>query len=134
MPIPPLLLLDLFVVAVMFAIGLRVSRGDLVSTLRNRRLVLRSLLANCLIVPALGFLLVTLFPMEPDLKLGFLLLAAIPGTPVALQFTRTATGRLALAAGMTFLLTLVSLAITPLVLEVMPRAAAHHPSTTVVDK
>jgi BASS family bile acid:Na+ symporter len=127
MPIPPLLLLDLFVVAVMFAIGLRVSRGDLVSTLRNRRLVLRSLLANCLIVPALGFLLVTLFPMEPDLKLGFLLLAAIPGTPVALQFTRTATGRLALAAGMTFLLTLVSLAITPLVLEVMPRAAAHHP-------
>jgi BASS family bile acid:Na+ symporter len=84
-------------------------------------------LANCLIVPALGFLLVTLFPMEPDLKLGFLLLAAIPGTPVALQFTRTATGRLALAAGMTFLLTLVSLAITPLVLEVMPQAAAHHP-------
>ncbi len=127
MLISPFLLLDLFVVAVMFAIGLRVSSGDLFSTLRNRRLLLRSLLANCVIVPALGFLLAALLPMDPDLKLGFLLLAAIPGTPVALQFTRTATGRLALAAGMTFLLTLVSLAITPLVLGVMPQAAAHHP-------
>src|SRR5580704_5040943 len=112
----------------MLAIGLKVSRGDLMSALRNRRLLLRALLANCLIVPALGFLLVALLPMEPDQKLGLLLLAAIPGTPVALQFTRKAKNSLAIAAGMIFLLTLVSLAITPLALEVMPQAAvAHHP-------
>lgn len=128
MLIPPLLLLDLFVVAVMFSIGLRVSRGDLVSLLHNRRLVLRSLLANCVIVPALGFLLATLLPMNPDLKVGFLLLSAIPGTPVALQFTRMAKSSLAFAAGMMFLLTLVSLAITPLALQVVPQAAvSHHP-------
>jgi bile acid:Na+ symporter, BASS family len=125
--VPPVLLLNLFVVVVMFSIGLRVTGGDLAHTLRDRRLVVRSLVANCVIVPALGFLLVTLLPTDPDLKLGFLLLAAIPGTPVALQFTRTATGRLALAASMTFLLTLVSLAITPVVLEVMPQATSHHP-------
>ncbi len=58
MLISPFLLLDLFVVTVMFAIGLRVSRSDLMSALRNRRLLLRSLLANCVVVPVLGFLLV----------------------------------------------------------------------------
>jgi len=66
--------------------------------------------------------------MDPDVKIGFLLLAAIPGTPAALQFTRKAKSSLAFAAGMVFLLTLVSLVITPLALELMPRAAAsHHP-------
>ena len=128
MLVSPFLLLDIFVVTVMLAIGLRVSRSDLMSALRNRRLLLRALLANCVIVPALGFLLAALIPMEPDQKLGLLFLAAIPGTPVALQFTRKAKSSLAVAAGMIFLLTLVSLAITPLALEVMPQAAvAHHP-------
>lgn len=128
MLIPPLLLLDLFVIAVMFSIGLRVTRSDLFSTLRNRRMVGRSLLANCLIVPAFGFLVVALVPMNPELKVGFLLLATIPGTPVALQFTRTANSSLAFAAGMVFLLTLASLVITPLALQVIPQAAVpHHP-------
>lgn len=128
MLVSPFLLLDIFVVTVMFAIGLRVSRSDLMSALRNRRLLLRALLANCVIVPALGFLLAALLPMEPDQRLGLLLLAAIPGTPVALQFTRKAKSSLAIAAGMIFLLTVVSLAITPLALEVMPQAAvSHHP-------
>jgi BASS family bile acid:Na+ symporter len=59
---------------------------------------------------------------------GFLLLAAIPGTPAALQFTRTAKSSLAFAAGMVFLLTLASLVITPLAIEIVPQAAvAHHP-------
>ncbi len=128
MLVSPFLLLDMFVVTVMLAIGLRVSRSDLISALRNRRLLLRALLANCVIVPALGFLLAALLPMEPDQKLGLLFLAVIPGTPVALQFTRKAKSGLAVAAGLIFLLTLVSLAITPLALEVMPQAAvAHHP-------
>ena len=36
MLIPPLLLLNLFVVVVMFSIGLRVSGGELLDILRNR--------------------------------------------------------------------------------------------------
>lgn len=51
------------------------------------------------------------------------MLAAIPGTPIALQFTRMAKTRLAFAAAMTFVLSVVSIAITPLALEVMPETA-----------
>ena len=55
--------------------------------------------------------------------MGILLLAAIPGTPIALQFTRRAKTRLAFAASMTFVLSVVSLAMTPLAIEVAPQAA-----------
>jgi predicted Na+-dependent transporter len=121
--IPPLLLLNLFVVVVMFSIGLRVSGGELLDILRKRSLFVRTLLANCVLIPAIGFLLVRIFPLTPDASVGILLLATIPGTPIALQFTRQAKTRLAFAAAMTFVLSLVSVAMTPLAVEVMPQTA-----------
>src|SRR5271165_7104687 len=120
MLIPPLPLLNFFVAVVMISIGLRVSGGELLGILRNRALFMRTLLANCVLIPAIGFLLVRIFPLAPDARIGILLLAAIPGTPIALQFTRKAKTRLAFAATMIFVLSLVSVAMTPLVIEVMP--------------
>jgi BASS family bile acid:Na+ symporter len=119
----PLPLLNFFVVLVMLSIGLRVSGGELLEVLRNRPLFMRTLLANCILIPGLGFLLVKLFPLTPDATVGILLLAAIPGTPIALQFTRMAKTRLAFAAVMTFLLSLVSIVLAPMAVEVMPEMA-----------
>src|SRR4029077_8845704 len=107
----------------MFSIGLRVSGGELLDILRKRSLFVRTLLANCVLIPAIGFLLVKIFPLTPDASVGILLLAAIPGTPIALQFTRMAKRRLAFAAAVTFVLSVVSIAITPLAVEVMPQTA-----------
>jgi len=123
MPVRPLPLLNFFVVLVMLSIGLRVSGGELLKVLRNGALFTRTMVANCVLIPAIGFLLVKLFPLTPDASIGILLLAAIPGTPIALQFTRQAKTRLAFAAVMTFLLSLVSIVLTPLAFEVMPRIA-----------
>ena len=81
------------------------------------------LLANCILIPALGFILVHEFPLNPEARIGILLLAAIPGTPIALQFTRQAKTRLAFTAAVTFVLSAVSLAMTPLVVQVMPEVA-----------
>jgi len=81
------------------------------------------LLANCIIIPGIGFLLVKLFPLTPDASIGILLLAAIPGTPIALQYTRKAKARLAFGAVMTLVLSLASIVLTPLAFEVMPRIA-----------
>ncbi len=125
MLIRPLPLLNFFVAVVMVSIGLRVNRGDLLDILRNRTVFLRSLLANCVLVPALGFLLVSIFPLAPAARIGILLLAAIPGTPIALQFTRKAKTRLAFAAAMTFVLSVVSIAMAPLAVQVIPETAQH---------
>jgi BASS family bile acid:Na+ symporter len=118
--IQPLPLLNFFVVVVMFSIGLRTSGGELVNIVRDRTLLARTLVANCVLIPAIGFLLVRVFPLTPEARIGIVLLAAIPGTPIALQFTRMAKTRLAFAAAITFVLSLVSIAMTPLAIEAMP--------------
>ena len=123
MLIRPLPLLNFFVVLVMLSIGLRVKGGELLEVVRNRALFTRTLLANCILIPGIGFLLVNIFPLTPDVSIGILLLAAIPGTPIALQFTRRAKTRLAFAAAMLFVLSLVSIVITPLAIEVLPQIA-----------
>jgi bile acid:Na+ symporter, BASS family len=121
--IKPLPLLNFFVAVVMFSIGLRTRGGEFLNVVRDRALLARTLLANCVVIPALGFLLVHSFPLNPDASIGILLLAAIPGTPIALQFTRMAKTRLAFAAAMTFVLSMVSIAMIPLAIEVMPQTA-----------
>ncbi len=123
MLVRPLPLLNFFVLLVMLSIGLRVSGGELLEILHNRALFTRTLLANCVLIPGIGFLLVKLFPLSPDATVGILLLAAIPGTPIALQFTRMAKTRLAFAAVMTFVLSVVSIVLAPLAVEVMPQTA-----------
>src|SRR6516165_12627932 len=107
----------------MFSIGLRTSGREFLNVVRDRALLVRTLVANCIVIPALGFVLVHIFPLNPDARIGILLLAAIPGTPIALQFTRMAKTRLAFAAVMTFVLSLASIALTPLAVEVMPQTA-----------
>jgi BASS family bile acid:Na+ symporter len=121
--IKPLPLLNFFVAVVMFSIGLRTSGGELLNILQDRALFARTLMANCILIPAIGFLLIRIFPLNFEARIGILLLAAIPGTPIALQFTRMAKTRLAFAAAMTFVLSLVSIAMTPLAIEAIPQAA-----------
>ena len=110
---PPLLLLNLFVVLVMLSIGLRVTAREMLEVLRNRTLLARAPV-NCALIPGLGLLLVNILPLNPEAGIGIMLLATIPGTPMALQFTRKAKTRLAFAAVMTFVLSVVSIVVTPL--------------------
>jgi predicted permease len=63
-----------FLVATMLSIGMKITPGDLLSSLRDRSLMIRSLAANFVIVPALGLLLVRVVPMSADATVGLLLM------------------------------------------------------------
>jgi bile acid:Na+ symporter, BASS family len=121
--IKPLFLFDAFVVLVMFSIGLRVRSSELLDVVRGRSILIRTLVANCVLIPAVGLLLVYIFPLTRDAMIGVLLLAAIPGTPIAMQFTSRVASRLAFAAGMMAVLSLVSIVMTPLAVQIIPQAA-----------
>jgi bile acid:Na+ symporter, BASS family len=124
--IPPRFLLDAFVVLVMVSIGLRVQRAELFTLLRNHGLLARSLIANCVAVPIIGFLLTQIIPMDTSGRIGFLLLAALPGTPAALQFTRTARDRLAFVATLAFILSMAAVVIAPVAVQVVPHAQSQY--------
>ena len=129
MLIPPRFLLDAFVVLVMVSIGLRVRRAELFSLLRNRRLLARSLVANCVIVPMIGFFITMVIPMDANGRIGLLLLAALPGTPAALQFTRTARDRLAFVATLAFILSMAAVLIAPVAVQVVPHQQSQYRPT-----
>jgi BASS family bile acid:Na+ symporter len=105
----------IFLTTTMAAIGLKVTTGELVSAFRDRSLMARSLGLNLILVPLLGLVLVKIFPMSRDAEIGILLLAAAPGGLNAIQFTSKTKDALCYAAALLFILTLLSVLLSPVI-------------------
>jgi bile acid:Na+ symporter, BASS family len=103
----------LFLIATMLSIGLQVTLPELRLALADRRLVLRVLLVNFILVPALGALLVRMVPLSTNVAVALVLLAASAGGPNALQFSSKVKGGVAAAAAFLFILSLLSIPLAP---------------------
>ncbi|HEV3091741.1 MAG TPA: bile acid:sodium symporter [Candidatus Cybelea sp.] len=104
----------ILLISLTFGAGLQVDRGHLKETLRNTSLLVRVLLANFVVVPALGVLLARLFALPDAIATGFLLMAIAPGVPLVLSQVRKRGGSLGLAVEMAIVLPLISIVTVPL--------------------
>ena len=104
----------LMLVSLTFGAGLQVDFDHLITTLKNVPLLVKALIANCVIVPILGVLLVRLFALPEDIATGFLLMAIAPGVPFVLASVRKRGGSLGLAVALAAMLPLVSIVTVPL--------------------
>ena len=109
----------IFLVTTMAAIGMKATKEELISAISDRSLMIRSLVVNIIVVPLLGLLLVTIVPMSQDAKIGLILLAASPGGLNAIQFTSKTKNSLCYAASLLFILTLLSILLSPAVAAFM---------------
>ncbi|OHB57893.1 MAG: hypothetical protein A2Y12_01605 [Planctomycetes bacterium GWF2_42_9] len=105
----------IFLITTMAAIGLKVTTGEIISAFSDRSLMIRSLLVNLILVPLLGLVLIKIVPMSQDAKIGILLLAAAPGGLNAIQFTSKTKDALCYAASLLFILTLLSVLLSPII-------------------
>jgi BASS family bile acid:Na+ symporter len=103
----------LFLVTVMFSIGLEVTFSESLAAMGNKRLLIRALTANFILVPLLGLGISRILSIPPATETALLLLAAAPGAVFAINFTRTMQGGVSTAAGLMFLLTVLSIVFTP---------------------
>jgi BASS family bile acid:Na+ symporter len=101
------------------SIGLEMTRREVVGLLRDKGLLLRALAANIVLVPLLGVILVWIFPMPRDFEIAFLLLAAAPGAPSAIRYTRNEREDAPFAAGLAMLLICAAIAFTPALVEII---------------
>lgn len=112
-------------IGLLLAVGLRLTAGQVIESLKKCRLTL-ILLANFVVVPLLVVLLIRAFHLKAELAIGMVLLGAAPFAPVVPVFTKMARADLALAAGLTALVPLLSAFLTPLVsmgaLQILPGA------------
>lgn len=114
----------IMLVSLTFGAGLQVNREHLTAVLRDLGLLGRAFLANFIIVPLLGLLLVKLFRLPPQVATGFLLMAIAPGVPFVLASVRKRGGSLGLAVALAIMLPLLSIVTVPATAAlVLPTAA-----------
>ena len=109
----------LFVVGSMLAMGLALPASAMIQPLKNARLVILALLANFVLVPLLGVVIIRLIPLEESLQIGLILLATAAGAPFIPKLVQGAKGNVALGVGLMFLLMVVTIFYVPLVLPLL---------------
>ena len=111
------LLLKVYIVSVMFAMGLQLSLPHIKKELTNTGFVVRALLANIIIVPILSMVVIQLVPLSQEMVIALVLVASAPGYAPILS--EMAGGNLARTAALMFLMAAVSLVTTPAVATLM---------------
>jgi BASS family bile acid:Na+ symporter len=104
-----------FLVGSMLCIGLKVGKDEILSVVKDKSWLVRTFIANFILIPALGILAAKALAVKPENALALIVLACAPGGMSALQFLSKKNDAAALAygAGTTALLSFFSIFLTP---------------------
>lgn len=120
-------------VTLMLHTGLQVDREHLTAVLKNYGLLGRAFLANFIIVPIIGVVLVRLAHLSDPLATGVLLMAISPGVPfVVLSGGRKKGGSLGLAVSLAFLMPLLSIVTVPITAQFVLPGSEHISANSIV--
>ncbi len=118
----------IFVLSSMLAMGLGLTVSQIITPLRNARLVVLSLLANFVLMPLAAVALAALLRLDQPLGVGLLLLGTAAGAPFLPKLAQMAEGNLAFAVGLMVLLMVVTVGYLPLVLPVLLPGVSVNPA------
>ncbi len=108
--------LPVFIFATMFNVGLTQKPSRILQNLRNWHFLLRMLVANFVIVPALMIALVYVTDFNPALQAGLLTMACCAGAPFLIKLTQTSKSDIALGATVMMVLVVGTVVFAPLLL------------------
>jgi BASS family bile acid:Na+ symporter len=108
-----------FLVSSMSEIGLGLRMQQILSPLRNGRLVVLVLIANFIIVPALALGIARLLRLDEPFALGLLLLGLAAGAPFMPKITGMAKRDVALAVGLLVMLMASTIVFLPVALPLL---------------
>jgi len=116
-----------FVIASMLSMGFSLTLNQILEPLKNVGLVLRSLLANFVIVPLLVLLILRIVPLSEPLQVGFVLLATAAGAPFLPKLAQNAKGDMAFSVGLMVLLMVGTIIYMPIVLPLVLQGVEVNP-------
>ena len=105
------------VIFLMLGVGLNTAFGQVIAVARQVRLIGIGVLANFIVVPVLIYLSLVWLPLSPDVKIGIMLMAAAPIAPMSPPFVGMARGNVAYAVGLMTIVALLSVPLTPLIID-----------------
>jgi predicted Na+-dependent transporter len=106
----------IFIVTSMLGMGFGLTIPQILTPLKNRRLVTMSLVANFVLVPLLALLIVWIIPLSEGLRIGLILVGFAAGAPFLPKLVQLAKGDMAFTAGLMVLLMVITIAYLPIVL------------------
>ena len=106
----------IFIITSMLGMGFSLTIPQIMAPLKNRRLVVMSLVANFVLVPILALVIVRIIPLSEGLQIGLILVGFAAGAPFLPKLVQVAKGDMAFTAGLMVLLMVVTIAYLPIVL------------------
>ncbi len=109
-------MLPLALAFIMFSLGIALTFGDFARVVRYPRDFVIGALSQIIVLPTVAFVLASLWPMEPELALGLMIIAAAPGGVTSNILTAFGRGDVALSISLTAVISLLSVVSIPLIL------------------
>ena len=107
--------LPLALAFIMFALGLGLTFGDFARVAKQPRDFLVGAASQIILLPAVAFALVSIWPLQPELALGVMIIAAAPGGVTSNLLTAYARGDVALSISLTAVISLLSVVTIPII-------------------
>ncbi|MBE9069395.1 bile acid:sodium symporter [Leptolyngbya cf. ectocarpi LEGE 11479] len=109
--------LPLALFIIMLGMGLGLTIADFKRILVEPKAVILGLVAQLMVLPLVGLLLASIFPLSAELAVGVMILAACPGGPTSNLITYLAKGNVALSITLTAISSVITVFTIPLVVN-----------------
>lgn len=109
--------LPIVLIVIMFGIGLSLEEKDFKNVFLYPRAIILGLISQMVLLPVIAFLMVSITPLTPIAKVGFILIAACPGGSASNLVAHLLRGNVALCVSLTALNSLLILVTLPLIVN-----------------
>ena len=103
---------------IMFSLGLNLSYKDFFEVLKKPRNLIVALICQMLMLPFIGIVIISFFPMQAEFQLGVFLLLILPSAVMSNYATKLVKGNVALSITITSICGLVSFISIPIFLKI----------------
>ena len=107
--------LPLALAFIMFSLGLGLTVSDFARVARQPKDFFVGAVSQVVLLPLVGFILVTVWPVAPEIALGVMIIAAAPGGVTSNLLTAFGRGDVALSISLTAVISLLSVLTIPLI-------------------
>lgn len=113
------LLAGLTVMGIMFSLGLNLHFREIFELWRKPGLLAKSILAVVIIVPLLSLAVILIFNLPPMVEIAIMIMAVVPGAPLATRRATRAGGELKYSAALQFTVNIIAIITVPFFLYVL---------------
>lgn len=100
---------------IMFSLGLGLTLADFRRVIIQPKDFIAGLIGQVILLPIIALILVSLWPLSPEMAIGVMIIAAAPGGVTSNLLTRFAGGDTALSVSLTAIISLLSIITVPLI-------------------